>query len=383
MKNNLIEVNNPDDITEVAIKTKTEIGQIFMKGYNEYYRTIGIENLNMKDRKGNPLTKLSGGKQKAKAQEIIKQYTEIINRPDLNKYAIQIADIFEMPHYIEKEDGRGKNGFYIDRILPTLTKNFSERKNNIFYTNINELSKISGIVNENFKSLSLQQINDFNSDVTWNMLNEFYFKCKPEQESIICKVLDRLQNSYSVLSYYKNFHIITENGEFTSSKEDEIIIRKTQRNILKEFNIKTLQSIHARKLDNKFYSRVCELINEEYGTNWIKYYHQIQIIVDIKGLQEISNYLIFDDKSLERNKLEVAERFQKRIQKKMEYALEYNKRKIEKWEDEIKEMRELNDLGMDYTKEIELSKPYELPDNYMDIQKELIAIFLKQSNNQQ
>lgn len=32
---------------------------------------------------------------------------------------------------------------------------------------------------------------------------------------------------------------------------------------------------------------------------------------------------------------------------------------------------------MDYTKEIELSKPYELPDNYMDIQKELIAIFLK------
>ena len=95
-KNNLIEVNNPDDITEVAIKTKTEIGQIFMKGYNEYYRTIGIENLNMKDRKGNPLTELSGGKQKAKAQEIIKQYTEIINRPDLNKYAIQIVDIFEI-----------------------------------------------------------------------------------------------------------------------------------------------------------------------------------------------------------------------------------------------------------------------------------------------
>ncbi len=38
---------------------------------------------------------------------------------------------------------------------------------------------------------------------------------------------------------------------------------------------------------------------------------------------------------------------------------------------------------MDYTKEIELTKPYELPENYMDIQKELIAIFLKQSNNQQ
>lgn len=32
---------------------------------------------------------------------------------------------------------------------------------------------------------------------------------------------------------------------------------------------------------------------------------------------------------------------------------------------------------MDYTKEIESSKPYELPDNYMEVQKELIEIFLK------
>lgn len=53
------------------------------------------------------------------------------------------------------------------------------------------------------------------------------------------------------------------------------------------------------------------------------------------------------------------------------------KKQIEEWEGEIKEMRELSDLGMDYTKEIELSKPYELPDNYMDIQKDLIRILLK------
>ncbi len=96
---------SPGDITEVAIKTKTKIGQIFQKGYNGYYRTIGVENLNMKDRNGNPITKLSGGKQKAKAQEIIKQYTEIINRPDLNKYAIQIADIFEIPIMIRVSKG--------------------------------------------------------------------------------------------------------------------------------------------------------------------------------------------------------------------------------------------------------------------------------------
>ena len=56
---------NPEDATEVAIKTKTEIGQIFQKGRKEFIRTIGVENLNMKDREGNLITdinKVSKGK---------------------------------------------------------------------------------------------------------------------------------------------------------------------------------------------------------------------------------------------------------------------------------------------------------------------------------
>ena len=59
---------NPEDATEVAIKTKTEIGQIFQKGRKEFIRTIGVENLNMKDREGNLITdinKVSKGKRKA------------------------------------------------------------------------------------------------------------------------------------------------------------------------------------------------------------------------------------------------------------------------------------------------------------------------------
>lgn len=111
-----VTIFNPEDVIEVAVKTKTEIGQIFIKGRKELIRTIGVENLNMKDREGNLITdlqKISKGKRKGEADEIINQYYDIQNRPDLKQYAIQIADIFEIPHYIEKEDGRGKSGFYI------------------------------------------------------------------------------------------------------------------------------------------------------------------------------------------------------------------------------------------------------------------------------
>ncbi len=38
-----IPIQNPEDVTEVAIKTKTEIGQIFLNGFNDCYRTIGVK----------------------------------------------------------------------------------------------------------------------------------------------------------------------------------------------------------------------------------------------------------------------------------------------------------------------------------------------------
>ena len=85
-----VPIQNPDDVTEVAIKTKTEIGQIFMNGRKELIKIIGVENLNMKDREGNLITdlqKISKGKRKSKADEIINQYYDIQNRPDIKQYA--------------------------------------------------------------------------------------------------------------------------------------------------------------------------------------------------------------------------------------------------------------------------------------------------------
>ena len=160
-----VTIFNPEDATEVAVKTKTEIGQIFIKGRKELIRTIGVENLNMKDREGNLITdlqKISKGKRKGEADEIINQYYDIQNRPDLKQYAIQIADIFEIPHYIEKEDGRGKNGFYIENIKPIMIYYLLQKDENVIYTSVEELACFVGLVTKNYKKISLKELAEIN-----------------------------------------------------------------------------------------------------------------------------------------------------------------------------------------------------------------------------
>ena len=108
----------------------------------------------MKDREGNLITdlqKISKGKRKGEADEIINQYYDIQNRPDLKQYAIQIADIFEIPNYIEKEDGRGKNGFYIENIKPIMIYYLLQKDENVIYTSVEELACFVGLVTKNYK----------------------------------------------------------------------------------------------------------------------------------------------------------------------------------------------------------------------------------------
>lgn len=185
-----IPIQNPEDITEVAVKTKIQIGQILQKGYNEYYRTIRIENLNMKDRKGNTLTKLSGGKQKAKAQEIIKQYTEIINKPDANKYAIQIADIYIEP-LLTVFDGRGKHssGYYIKRLTPLIIDRLIFIDEHIQYTNISQIARNIGLVDKKYRNMKYDELAEINPKFTIKMVNDFYGNANRELEKIILRFL--------------------------------------------------------------------------------------------------------------------------------------------------------------------------------------------------
>lgn len=327
---------NPDDITEVAIKTKTKIGQIFQKGYNGYYRTIGVENLNMKDRNGNPITKLSGGKQKAKAQEIIKQYTEIINRPDLNKYAIQIADIFEIPIIKEMADKRGRKGFYKDRIIPLMVKYLLFQGN--IATTIDKLSKNIGLVGTEFRNCEFEyELMENNKQITTFRINKFYSYCKPEQQRIIFGVLNALQNDYSVITYYTNFLIInTDGSQRTSTKDETIIIRNVQRKVLEEFGVSRIFSIYRRgeKVVKNFYNRVYVILNDEYDFKCEKYYNQIQIYADMEGLEKLDLELNIDDEESKVFKDEIRHHFALKIKDRIKSDYESNQQSTDKKDEE-------------------------------------------------
>lgn len=378
---------NPDDITEVAIKTKTEIGQIFLDGYNELFNLIGIENLGIKDRKGDLLSELKGGKQKSKAQEIVKQYTEIIKRPHLKRYALQITDIFKIPHYIEKEDGRGKNGFYIENIRPIMIYYLLQKDENVIYTSVEELACFVGLVSKNYKRISLNELAEINSRFTDTMLSQFYYRCKPELERIIFKVLDSLQDEYKTLNYYRNYCISTDNGNcHTSTKNEDIIIRQTERKVLKEFNAKRILTIFQRKQQKQFYNRVCELINETYGFNWVRYRKQIQIFADNEALQEIIQDVINED--MFHKKKDIASRFARRIVNRTKNEYDRTNKKADeaetKWVNEQleqQEIAELVQLGFDYEDDFRemfqsFSDEYRYHDNYLDVQNRLISIMI-------
>lgn len=384
---------NPDDATEVAIKTKTEIGQIFQKGRKEFIRTIGVENLNMKDREGNLITdinKVSKGKRKSEADNIINQYCKIQNRPDIKQYAIQITDIFDIPILEEILDTRGKSGFYKDKIIPLMVKYLLFHGNII--TTIDKLSKGVGLVGTEFKNSEFEyKIMESNRQITTFRIDKFYSYCKPEQQRIIFGVLNALQNDYSVISYYTNFWLINKDGsQRTSTKKETDDIRDAQGIVLKEFGVSRIFSIYkrGRKIIEKFYNRVYKVLNTEYGFNCEKYYNQIEIHSNVKLLENLDSKLNLDNEECKMLKNEIQEHFIEKIKDRIKADYERNTRLADKkdaenmkeWEENTEyknniphDIQELLDIGVYSESDVKsklLPKPkpaYRYPENHVEV----------------
>lgn len=393
MKNNLsIEIYNPEDVTEVAIKTKTEIGQIFQKGYNELYRTIGIENLNMKDKEGNLITdlqRISKGKRKGKSQEIINQYCDIQKRPDLERYAIQITDIFEIP-ILKEIINKGRKGFYKDKIIPLMVKYLLLQES--IDTTLDKLSKAINLVDEKFKNKEIEyDIIKNNSQITISRINKLYSFCKPEQERIIFSVLDSLQNNYSVITYERNFLIVDiDDNTKISSRDETITIRKAQRIVLEELKVINIFAIYqkGKGVVKKFYKKVIQILNNEFGFNCKEYYNQISIYADMEGLKKLDSKFNINDEQSVILKNEIRQHFLLKIKERIKSDYEYNQQSADKkdaenqkkWEENTEyknniphDMQELLNIGVYSETDVKLKllpkpkKAYRYPENHVEV----------------
>lgn len=296
-------VYNLADKAEVAIKNNICIGQVFTS-LKSIYNIIGLDKLG--------ISNLNGGKQKQLALKKLLQYIDI-QKVEGNKRAIQV-----------------------DRLE--------------LLTNINMLSKVIGIVNFRFKVISNDELLQINNRFTHNMVNDFYFRCKTQQEQIIFRLLDRLQNEYSVITYYKKFNIIDETGEeHVSSVSDEYVIEKAQKEVLDEFNSKNILIVYKRKQEKKFFDRVCQIINEKYNFNWEHYYRQIQIFIHKEKLKEVIAKFYINKALFNDYKFSMSDRFAKSIKNRTLKAIQNRK------SDEI--------------------NSYQFCDDYQAIQEELISFF--------
>ena len=400
------------DTLEEIIKTQTNIGDIYENGYAEVYRKVGIENLGIKNRKGEIVKELQNSNQKQKAKEIIEQYASFEKRPDIKNHAIEQTDIFEVPLLIDKKtDGRGRSGYFKNRTVPIMInyllneiKNghgrylyIDDNEQNELNTNLTKLSREAGIVNNKFKDAKEKEsILKENKNISNFEICKFYYYCKPSQEQVVFKALDSLQNQHSALSYARNFQIIDEDGyRFSSNLKESADIRDGQAAIMKKYGFKYLTSVFYHGIEDKFYKEVIEYVNEKYNHNWQECHSQIQIIVNVEELQRLQLIYELEQSKLNQNKDEISTRFIANLKKRIKTDYRKTKAKadqeIKEYEDECArlekielpdELQKLIDVGV-YTREDIINEmkpkkphPYRYPESYLDNMNYLIDKFL-------
>ena len=382
-----VAIYNPDDSLEVEIKNNIAISQEF-KSMKKLFDAVNISNHGIK---------INSGRQKKNATQILSQY--ILPEPTgRTKYSIKVSDIFEIPHYIEL-DKHGGNRFYREKCIPLLLdyiiKIVGNIPEHIIYTTISDIARQTGIVNQNYGLTEKnKEITDNNPKLTSYMISNFYFETRPILKSVLFGVLDELQDERSVLRYKQNYCIQTKTGYRTSNDKEDEIITKAQRKIMKEFNVKRISTVFKRKLQNKFYKRVIEYINKEYGFDWISYRNQIQInVFDIDGITELLEDLNITNTTLQQYRSEINQRLCSRAEKQIFANFDRTNRRAEKiiaeHEGQVTNTDTYTALKNDGYSDMEAicvtelyddiprPKPYRVHRNCYDYQSQLIEILLR------
>ena len=394
-----IEICNPDDPTERAIKENLEINQQF-PNFRKMLETIGIENLDMYKSDKTLITKyeeLQGGKQKEKTKKIINQYM-LYEKAQQGKQAIEILDIYDEPILVIFEGkGKSNNGFYINRLSAALIQGILQNDKDTFDTTVNKLIQTIPITNDMYdKAKHLIDTNnseelltlftrffDDSEEIKEYMIKNLINSCYNELQNIIFRLLNNLSNNYCVISYDESFQIITTDGEVhIANKTERSIIKKAYIKVMKDMGLKNLNSLYYRKAKriHQFYKRVNEYINQKYNYNWHRIRKSITITIeDRERLIEIYNSYCNNN-----GVSEVKEKFQKRIQTIINKDFENNRNKLTQNIDkfyqntDIQEMKEIGIFSDNDLQNKAKNGIFQYPEQYREIQNTLLQLLINE-----
>lgn len=204
-----------------------------------------------------------------------------------------ILDIYDEP--LTKKDGRkdGRNSIYIQFIETILLMYLSYQRDYRAYFTKTQLWRLLGMINENYKKISLDDLNkEFQTDhveVSKFELGKFYQRSNQRLTPILMSALHNLDNR--CLIRWESQTIIVIKSDEDGSKEEHVIaddiqrkwILRAEKQILNEMGMYSKNHVHCSFRENEYYKKLNSLLSEEHG--WSYTYNRFKIIYNKPDVQ--------------------------------------------------------------------------------------------------
>ncbi len=192
-----------------------------------------------------------------------------------------ILDIYDEP--LPKEDGRANRNIYVQYIGVILTKILAKQKSSKdpFYITTNQMWKLLGMINNNYKNISLDELNDRipEYDVKSFDMKKFYQRCNQRLREILFSSLNRLEDRAlikyeieTVIVYLDEEHKTVYKPANDFQKKN---ILKAERKALLDMHLESKQHAYAKFQETEFFERVNAYLHEWYG--WEYTFNRIKI----------------------------------------------------------------------------------------------------------
>lgn len=192
-----------------------------------------------------------------------------------------ILDIYDEP--LPKEDGRTNRNIYVQYIGVILTKILAKQKNSKepFYITTNQMWKLLGMINNNYKNISLDELNDriLEYDIKSFDMKKFYQRCNQRLREILFSSLNRLEDR-ALIKYEIETVIVylDEKRKIVYKPANDVQkknILKAERKALLDMKLESKQHAYAKFQETEFFEKVNAYLNEWYG--WEYTFNRIKI----------------------------------------------------------------------------------------------------------
>lgn len=192
-----------------------------------------------------------------------------------------VLDIYDEP--LPKEDGRQNKNIYVQYIEVILMKILSKQRdiNKPFYITTNQLWKLLGMINNNYKNISIDELNDKIPDYTVSSfdMKKFYQRCNQRLREILFSSLNRLEDR-ALIKYDIETVIVFQNEEAKlvykpANDLQKKNILKAERKALLDMKLESKQHAYAKFKEIEFFERVNAYLYEWYG--WDYTFNRIKI----------------------------------------------------------------------------------------------------------